>query len=75
MVVHKMNENFLLYKHIKDFALEMMKYTNNIPRNLMYIRTNMQESFNSSIKLVHYYVVNMNDTERIKIKYLKDLVA
>ncbi len=70
-----MNENFLLYKHVKDFALEMMKYTNNIPRNLKYIITNMQESFNSSIKLIHYYVVNMNDTERIKIKYLKDLVA
>lgn len=70
-----MNENFLLYKHVKDFSFEMMKYTNNIPRNLMYIKTNMQDVFNNSIRLIKYYVVNMNDTQRIRIKYLKDLIV
>lgn len=41
----------------------------------MYIRTNMQESFNNAIKLIKYYVVNMSDSTRIRTKYLKDLIV
>ena len=70
-----MNENFLLYKHVKDFSFEMMRYTNNIPRNLMYIKENIQEALDNSIRLIRYYIVNMNDTQRIRIKYLKDLIV
>lgn len=70
-----MNENFLLYKYVKEFSFEMMKYTANIPRNLMYIKTNMQEVFNNSIRLIRYYIVNMNDAQRIRVKYLKDLIV
>lgn len=70
-----MNDNFLLYKHIKEFSFEMMSYTNNIPRSLMYIKTNMQEVFDNSVRLVRYYIVNSNESQRIRIKYLKDLVV
>lgn len=62
-LVIDVNENFLLYKHIKDFSYEIMKYTNNIPRNLMYIKVNMQECFDNSIRLIRYYIVNLNDTK------------
>lgn len=70
-----MNDNFLLYKHIKEFSFEMMNYTNNIPRSLMYIKTNMQSVFDNSVRLVRYYIVNSNESTRVKIKYLKDLVV
>lgn len=70
-----MNDNFLLYKSVKNFSFEMMEYTNNIPRSLMYIKTNMQDVFNNSVRLIRYYVVNSNESYRIKVKYLKDLVV
>lgn len=70
-----MNDNFLLYKNIKEFSFEMIKYSNNIPRNLSYLKTNIQNSFDNAIRLVKYYIVNSNETPRIKIKYLKDLVV
>lgn len=70
-----MNENFQLYKCVKDFSFEMMKFTNNIPRNLMYIRTGMQDVFINSVKLIKYYTVNLDENPRIKLKYLKDLIV
>ena len=70
-----MNENFALYKQVKDFSFEIMRYTNNIPKNLIYIKEGIQEAFINSIRLIRHYVVNMNDTYRIKVKYLKDLVV
>lgn len=70
-----MNDNFFLYKHIKDFSFEMMKYSNNIPRSLIYIKTNMQTSFDNAIRLTKYYIVNLNESQRVKIKYLKDLIV
>ena len=69
------NENFALYKNVKDFSFEIMRYTNNIPKNLVYVREGIQDAFVASIRLIRYYVVNMNDTYRIKVKYLKDLVV
>lgn len=71
----KMNENFLLYKQVKDFSFEMMKYTANIPRSLMYIRNGIQDTFQNAVKLIRYYIVNMNESARIKTKYLKDLIV
>lgn len=70
-----MNENFLLYKHVKEFSFEMIKYCNNIPKNLTYIKTSIQSTFDNSIRLIRYYIVNINDTSRIKMKYLKDLIV
>ncbi len=70
-----MNDKFILHKLVKEFSYEMMKYTNNIPRNLVYLRNNMQTVFDNSIRLIKYYTVNMNETPRIKLKYLKDLVV
>lgn len=70
-----MNDNFLLYKHVKEFSFEMMKYSNNIPKSLMYIKKNMQNSFDYAIRLIKYYIVNSNETNRAKLKYLKDLVV
>ncbi len=70
-----MNDNFNLYKSVKDFSFELMKYTNNIPRNLIYIKEGMQDSFVTSIRLIRYYVVNMNESSRVKYKYLKDLIV
>lgn len=70
-----MNDNFLLYKNIKDFSFEMMMYTNNIPRSLMYIRVNIQTVFDNSVRLVKYYIVNSNETPRVRLKYLKDLIV
>lgn len=53
----------------------MIKYSNNIPKSLSYLKTNIQNSFDNAIRLVKYYIVNANETPRIKIKYLKDLVV
>lgn len=70
-----MNDNFILYKNVKEFSYEVVKYADNIPRNLIYIKTGLQDSFINSIRLVRYYVVNMNESYRVKLKYLKDLVV
>ncbi len=70
-----MNDKFLLHKSVKEFSFEMMKYTNNIPRSLVYIRNNMQSVFDNAMRLIKYYTVNMNETPRIKLKYLKDLIV
>ena len=52
-----------------------MDYVNNIPKSLSYIREDMVVSLISSIRLIRYYVVNINDSSRVKLKYLKDLVV
>lgn len=35
----------------------------------------MQTVFDNSVRLVRYYIVNSNETARIKLKYLKDLIV
>lgn len=70
-----MNDNFLLHKYVKQFSFEMMRFTNNIPRNLTYLRDNIQKSFNNAIKQIKYYTINISEPPRIKMKYLKDLVV
>ncbi len=67
-----MNENFLLYKHVKEFSYEMMRYTNNIPRNLMYIKVNMQNCFDNSIKLIRYYIVKTVRKSHVKYEEIVD---
>ena len=70
-----MNENFELYKKIKELSFDVLKQMNNVPRNLFYVKESLIEAFNSCIKLIRYYVVNSNETERVKLKYLKDLLV
>ena len=70
-----MNDNFLLYKNLKNLSFEVLTYVENIPRKLDYIKSGLQKSLTDAIKLVRYYVVNMNDATRIKSKYIKDLIV
>lgn len=70
-----MNDDFLLYKKVKNFSFEMMRYTNNIPKSLSYLRVNILTVFDNAIRLIRYYVVNNKESQRVKLKYLKDLVV
>ena len=74
-VIEKMNNNFMLYKNTKDLSFEIMEFSKNIPKNMVVLKNNMQSCLDNAVKLIHYYVVNMNDNPRIKNKYLKDLVV
>ena len=70
-----MNDNFILYRSVKEFSFEIMKYSINVPKNMCYIRDGLQDAFINSIRLIRYYVVNMNESNRVKLKYLKDLIV
>ena len=42
---------------------------------MMYLKQDIQKSFDNSIRLIKYYIVNSNESARIRIKYLKDLIV
>lgn len=70
-----MNENFFLYKKTKDFSFEIMEYIKNIPRVYLYLRDDIQNSFSNMVRFMRYYSISLNDSYRVKVKYLKDLVV
>ena len=74
-MVNILNDNFQLYKSLKDICFEIFDFTENIPRKYLYIKSGIEVSLTTSIKLVRYYIVNKNETYRIRIKYLKDLIV
>lgn len=70
-----MNDNFKLYKNTKDLSFELINYSKNIPKNMVVLKNNLQKCLYDAVKYIHLYVVNINESARVKNKYLKELVV
>ncbi len=70
-----MNDNFILYKSTKQLFYDVLEYSNNIPRHLVYVRDELQVVMENILRYLHYYGVNLDKSYKIKEKYLKDLVV
>lgn len=70
-----MNDNFMLFQKAKDLALEILEYSKNIPKNMTEVKIEMQKSAIASVRNIRCYMINLNESDRIKFKYLKDLVV
>lgn len=68
------NKDFKLYKYLKDFYFEINVYLDNIPKKKRIEKDFLLKYTDDSLKAVHFYVVNKNSSNNVKIKYLKEAV-
>ena len=67
-----MNSNFSLLNNAKKTILYINKQLVNFPKSEVVLKQNIEKTMYEIIELIFSY--SINDTLRIKIKYLKDLI-
>ena len=67
-----MNSNFALLNNTKKTIAYINKQLVNYPRSEVVLKENIERNMYELIELIFSY--SINDIERIKIKYLKDLI-
>lgn len=67
-----MNSNFALLNNIKKTIAYINKQLINYPKSEMVLKQNIEKNMYEIIELIFSY--SINDIERVKIKYLKDLI-
>lgn len=67
-----MNSNFSLLNNSKKTIAYINKQLINFPKSEMVLKQNMEKNMYEIIELIFSY--SISDVERIKIKYLKDLI-
>ena len=67
-----MNSNFSLLNNSKKTIAYINKQLINYPKSEMVLKQNMEKNMYEIIELIFSY--SISDVERIKIKYLKDLI-
>jgi len=67
-----MNSNFSLLNNAKKTIFYINKQLINYPKSEMVLKQNMEKNMYEIIELIFSY--SISDVERIKIKYLKDLI-
>lgn len=67
-----MNSNFSLLNNSKKTIAYINKQLINYPKSEMVLKQNMEKNMYEIIELIFSY--SISDVERIKLKYLKDLI-
>ena len=67
-----MNSNFSLLNNSKKTIAYINKQLINYPKSEMVLKQNMEQNMYEIIELIFSY--SISDVERIKLKYLKDLI-
>ena len=67
-----MNSNFALLNNSKKTIAFINKQLINYPKSEVVLKQNIEKNMYEIIELIFSY--SINDVERIKIKYLKDLI-
>ncbi len=67
-----MNSNFSLLNNSKKTIAYINKQLINFPKSEMVLKQNMEKNMYEIIELIFSY--SISDVERIKLKYLKDLI-
>lgn len=67
-----MNSNFSLLNNTKKTIAYINKQLINYPKSEMVLKQNMEKNMYELIELIFSY--SISDIERVKIKYLKDLI-
>ncbi len=67
-----MNSNFTLLNNAKKTIAYINKQLINFPKSEVVLKQNIERTMYEIIELIFSY--SINDIERIKIKYLKDLI-
>ena len=67
-----MNSNFSLLNNSKKTIAYINKQLINYPKSEMILKQNMEKNMYEIIELIFSY--SISDVERIKLKYLKDLI-
>ncbi len=67
-----MNSNFALLNNSKKTIAYINKQLVNYPKSEVVLKQNIERTMYEIIELIFSY--SINDVERIKIKYLKDLI-
>ena len=67
-----MNSNFALLNNTKKTIAYINKQLINYPKSEVVLKQNIEKNMYELIELIFSY--SINDIERIKIKYLKDLI-
>ena len=68
-----MNSNFILLNNTKKTINYINKQVINFPKNERVLKDNIEKCMYEVIELIYYY--DLNDSVRIKDKYLKDLIV
>lgn len=76
LVGRKMNnENFKLLDKTKKTANYIKNITINIPKSERILKDSIEKTIFQSIENTYYYIIQNNENNRIKDKYLKDLLV
>ena len=67
-----MNSNFSLLNNSKKTIAYINKQLINYPKNEVLLKQNIEKTMYEIIELIFSY--SINDIERIKLKFLKDLI-
>lgn len=67
-----MNSNFALLNNSKKTIAYINKQLINYPKSELVLKQNMEKNMYEIIELIFSY--SISDVERIKVKYLKDLI-
>ena len=74
LVGRKMNnENFKLLDKTKKTANYIKNITINIPKSERILKDSIEKTIFQSIENTYYYIIQNNENNRIKDKYLKDI--
>ena len=68
-----MNSNFSLLNNTKKTIFYINKQLVNYPRKERVLIDSIERNMYDLIELIYYYAIN--DTVRIKVKYLKDFIV
>ena len=68
-----MNSNFILLNNTKKTIYYINKQLINFPKSEMILKENIERNMYELIECIFYY--NINDSIKIKEKYLKDLIV